>query len=236
VRSDKSTENFRYLYQMPVLGGSPRQLIRDIDSAVDFSPDGSRLVFERGIPDRSAIEVWIAQADGSGQRLVATLPAYTGFIFGATWSPDGNALAAPTLGVGSDAIWLLNAINVADGRVRTLFSGGGRAVGRAVWMPDGNSLIAPVAEEMLGRGQLQNIDYPKGELHRFTNDLSDYTAALDVTHDGKTLVLATSTNGDIWIMNADGSQAAGMHITRIPSRPVATLVLWRPLRTVRGLP
>jgi dipeptidyl aminopeptidase/acylaminoacyl peptidase len=78
VRSDKSTENFRYLYQMPMLGGSPRQLIRDIDSAVDFSPDGSRLVFERGIPDRSAIEVWIAQADGSGQRLVATLPAYTG--------------------------------------------------------------------------------------------------------------------------------------------------------------
>jgi serine/threonine protein kinase len=252
VRSDKSTENFRYLYQMPVLGGSARQLIRDIDSSVDFSPDGKQLVFERGVPDRSVIEVWIAQADGSGQRLVATLSAYAGFIFGATWSPDGNTLAAPTLGVGSDASWLLNAINVADGRVRTLFSAGGRAIGRAVWMPDGNSLISPVAEEMLGRGQLQNIDYPKGELHRFTNDLSDYTAALDVTHDGKTLaaiqrtrifniwgapagdssqsrqltsgeraytliapgpsgkVLATGTNGDIWIMNADGSQAAVM--------------------------
>ena len=142
VRSDKSTENFRYLYQMPVLGGSPRQLIRDIDSSIDFSPDGSHFVFERGVPDRSVIEVWIAQADGSGERLVATLPAYAGFIFGATWSPDGNTLAASTLGVGSDASWQLNAINVADGRVRTLFSGGGRGIGRAVWMPDGNSLIA----------------------------------------------------------------------------------------------
>ena len=29
VRSDKSTTNFRYLYMMPVLGGAPRQLIRD---------------------------------------------------------------------------------------------------------------------------------------------------------------------------------------------------------------
>jgi WD40 repeat protein len=119
-------------------------------------------------------------------------------------------------------------------------------------MPDGNSLIAPVTEVTMGRGQLQSIDYPKGELHRFTNDLSDYTAALDVTRDGKILaaiqrvrvfniwsapagdssqsrqltsgeraytliapgpsgkVLATSTNGDIWIMNADGSQAAIM--------------------------
>ena len=117
-------------------------------------------------------------------------------------------------------------------------------------MPDGHSLIAAVAEATLGRGQLQSIDYPKGELHRFTNDLSDYTAALDVTHDGKTMaaiqrtrvsniwtapaadssqarqltsgepaynliapgpsgkVLATSANGDVWLMNADGSQAA----------------------------
>jgi eukaryotic-like serine/threonine-protein kinase len=235
---------------MPVFGGSPRQLIRDIDSSVDFSPDGSRLVFERGVPDRSVIEVWIAQADGSGQRLVATLPAYAGLIFGATWSPDGNTLAAPTLGVGNDGNWTLNAINVADGRVRPLFSGGGREIGRAVWMPDGNSLIASVSESTLGHGQLQSIDYPKGELHRFTNDLSDYIPALDVTHDGKTLaaiqrtrifniwsaaaadstqarqltsgeraytliapgpsgkILATSTNGDIWLMNADGTQPA----------------------------
>ena len=50
VRSDKTTENYRYLYQMPVLGGSPRQLVRDIDSPVDFSPDGTHLVFERGVP------------------------------------------------------------------------------------------------------------------------------------------------------------------------------------------
>src|SRR5690242_6790858 len=117
VRSDKSTENFRYLYQMPVLGGSPRQLVKDIDSSIDFSPDGSHFVFERGVPDRSVIEVWTAQADGTGARLVATLPAYAGFIFGATWSPDGSTLAAPTLGVGSDASWQLNTINVADGRV-----------------------------------------------------------------------------------------------------------------------
>jgi eukaryotic-like serine/threonine-protein kinase len=252
VRSDKTTENFRYLYQMPVLGGSPRQLIRDIDTTVDFSPDGSHLVFERGVPDRSVVEVWIAQADGSGEKLVATLPAFAGFMSGPTWSPDGKTLVASTLGVGKDGSWLLNAINVADGHVRTLFNGGGRGIGRAVWMPDGSSLIAAVSETTLGRGQLHSIDYPGGETHRFTNDLSDYTAPLDVTRDGKTMtaiqrtrisnvwtapaadssqahqltsgepaytliapgpsgkILATSTTGDVWLMNADGSQPTNL--------------------------
>ena len=66
--------------------------------------------------------------------------------------------------MGKDANWLLNVINVADGHVRTLVSSGGKAVGRAVWMPDGNSLIAPVEKLHWRRGQLQSIDYPKGEL------------------------------------------------------------------------
>ena len=250
VRSDKTTENYRYLYQMPVLGGSPRQLVRDIDTPIDFSPDGTHFAFQRGIPSQNVVEVRIAPADGTGERLLATLPANAGFQFGPTWSPDGNTIAVPTLGVGSQSTWQLNLITVADGRVRTLLSSGGKGVGRAVWMPDGNSLIAPVAETTLGRSQLQSIDYPKGELHRFTNDLSDYDPDLDVTRDGKTLaaiqrthtsdiwiapaadssqarqitsgepaydrlaigpsgkVLAASRNGDVWLMNADGTAPA----------------------------
>ena len=209
VRSDKTTENYRYLYQMPVLGGSPRQLVRDIDTPIDFSPDGSHFVFQRGIPAQNVVEIRIAQADGTGERLLATLPANAGFQFGPTWSPDGNTIAVPTVGVGSEVNWQLNLVTVADGRVRPLFSSGGRLVGRAVWMPDGNSLVAPVAESTLGRSQLQSIDYPKGELHRFTNDLSDYDPDLDVTHDGKTLAAIQRTHtSDIWIAPAaDSSQA-----------------------------
>ena len=71
-------------------------------------------------------------------------------------------------------------------------------------MPDGNTLLAAVGETTLGRGQLQSIDYPKGELHRFTNDLSDYTAALDVTQDGKTLA-AHSAHPNIQHLDCTGS-------------------------------
>jgi eukaryotic-like serine/threonine-protein kinase len=248
VRSDKNTENYRYLYEMPVLGGSPRQLIRDIDSPIDFSPDGKQFVFQRGFPEREVAEVRIAQLDGSGERLLAALPGDSRFLFGATWSPDGKTIAVPMLGRDSEVNWQLNVINAADGKVRPLVSSGGKNIGRAVWMPDGDSLITSAQESLFGRGQLQSISYPGGEIHRFTNDLSDYTTSMDVIHDGKMLaaiqrvlssdvwaapaadssqarqltsgspaytavtpgpsgkVLARSNDGDLWLMNADGSE------------------------------
>ena len=60
VRSDKNTTNFRYLYVMPVLGGTARQLIRDIDSPVSFSPDGKQFVYMRGVPEHNNVELRVA--------------------------------------------------------------------------------------------------------------------------------------------------------------------------------
>jgi eukaryotic-like serine/threonine-protein kinase len=248
ARSDKSTSQFRYLYEMPVLGGSPHQVIRDLDTSIDFSPDGNQFVFQRGIPAHDVIEVHIAQSDGTGERILATLPANTVFQYGPTWSPDGKTIAIPTLGTGKDVKWSVYVITVADGRVRQLVSTGGRYVGRPVWTADGDHLVATVSETPLGRGQLQIIDYPSGAMHRFTNDLSDYSAALDITRDRNTLaaiqrthisdvwtapaadatqarqvtsggtaygliapgpsgkLLASGNNGDLWLMNLDGSE------------------------------
>ena len=248
VRSDKTTSNYHYLYQMPVLGGSPHQLVRDIDAPIDFSPDGKRFVFQRGIVPNDTIEVRIALADGSGEQLLATIQGNSVFQYGPTWSPDGKTIAISTLGIGKETNWAVYLIRVADGRVRPLLPLGGRWVGRPLWIPDRNALIASVSETTLGRGQLQSIDYPSGQMHRFTNDLSDYGAALDLSRDGMMLaaiqrtrisdiwtaaasdtaqarqvtsgetayaslalgssgrLFATGNNGDLWLMNSDGSE------------------------------
>ena len=248
VRSDKGSAHYRYLYQMPVLGGPLRQLIRDVDGPIDFSPDGREFVFQRGIPERQIVEVRLARADGSGERLLASFPAVAYFQYGPTWSPDGKTIAVSVLASGSEANWGVDVINVADGNSRQLVPLGGRYVGRPVWSPDGDVLVATVAETSLGRGQLQMIDFPSGTMHRFTNDLSDYAAALDVTRDGAKLagilrtriadlwiaplssplqprqvtsgqqvygtvapgpsgrVLATTSDGDLWLMHPDGTE------------------------------
>jgi len=209
VRSDKSTSQFRYLYEMPVLGGSPRQLIRDLDTPIDFSPDGNQFVFQRGIPAQDVVEIHIAQSDGSGEKILATFPANTTFQYGPAWSPNGKTIAVPTLGTGKDINWAVNVINVADGRVRQLISTGARYIGRPVWTASGDALVATVSETPLGRGQLQIIDYPSGAMHRFTNDLSDYTVALDITRDRKTLAaIQRNRISDVWTAPAaDATQA-----------------------------
>jgi Tol biopolymer transport system component len=97
--------------------------------------------------------------------------------------------------------------------VRQLVPFEGRFAGRPVWTPDGDALIAIVGETTLGRGQLQSIDYPSGEMHRFTNDLSDYGGALDLTRDGKVLAVIQRTRlSDVWTAPA-GDVSQGRQVT-----------------------
>jgi eukaryotic-like serine/threonine-protein kinase len=205
VRTDKTTDSYSYLYSMPMLGGAPRQLIRDVDLPIDFSPDGKQFTFVRGDPTREVLEVHIAQADGSGDRLLATLPCVSvRFIAGVSWSPDGRTLALPSLIANGTIEWSLTVLNVADGKPRTLLSEAQKGVGRPVWIPDGSALVVTIQDDIQRRGQLWSVDYPGGEMHRFTNDLSDYTGNLDITRDGKTLAGIQHTRlSDVWIAPAN---------------------------------
>ncbi len=222
VRSDKTTQNYSYLYQMPVLGGNPRQLIRDIDAPVGFSPDGTQIVFMRGLPDTLAIELRIASADGSGDRLLARLPIYPIYMWGASWSPDGKTIALSGLQNGKESKWVLDVISVADASVTTLYSSPD-FLGRPVWLPDGDSLLVPIGVAKENRSQLWQLSYPKGEARRFTNDLSDYGAHLDLTRDGKILAALDHTQiSNIWM--APGGKAA--LATQITSGAVPDVAVW----------
>src|SRR5271154_4616313 len=212
VRSDKSTTNFRYLYVMPVLGGTPRQLIRDIDSPLTFSPDGKQFAFMRGVLERNNVEVRFANVDGSNDHLLASLPDWPGFMFGGAWSPDGKTILAPGLHIGKETKWVLTAINVPDGAMKGLISGSAE-LGRPAWSPDGNSFLIPIQLQPENRSHFWMVSYPAGERTRFSNDLADYGQSLEVTQDGKMLVaLQHSESAHIWIAPA-GKSAQAKQIT-----------------------
>jgi eukaryotic-like serine/threonine-protein kinase len=210
VHSDKATQLYNYLYTMPVLGGTPRQLIRDIDTPVSFSPDGKQFAFLRGIPNATAVELRIASADGTGDHLLAQLPAVplTVSMLGPSWSPDGKKIALSMLETGKHIQWVLTIVQVADGSVHPLYTSS-EFLGRPVWLSEGDSLLVPIGLGKQNRNQIWEISYPEGERHRFTNDLSNYGGRLDLTRDRNTLVaLDQKQTSHVWIAPGEKSEAA----------------------------
>jgi serine/threonine protein kinase len=212
VHTDKSNPNWSYLWQMPALGGTPRQLVRDIDSCIAFSPDGRRLAFERGVVDKAEVRVLVAGVDGSGERMLARFQGVFPLmsLYGPDWSPDGKTLAITTMEATKGLRAVISAISVSDGTVREIYSTP-NLLGRPRWLADGSGLVVRMAEPSQAfRGQLWHISFPGGEAHRFTNDLTDYQTSLDMTRDRKTLATIESTTAaDLWL--APGGDAARAH-------------------------
>jgi len=92
VRGTPENIQLRALYAMPVFGGTPKQLIYDIDSPVSFSPDGDRIAYARWTPQRNDqyAELHVADKDGSKDQVIYTT---TGVIEPPAWSPDGSRIA-----------------------------------------------------------------------------------------------------------------------------------------------
>jgi TolB protein len=86
------------IYAANADGGNPRNLTRHPlrDGAFALSPDGRRIVFatnrdrNRGRDGKVSDELYVMNADGSGQRRLTRTPE---FEFPASWSPDGSKLA-----------------------------------------------------------------------------------------------------------------------------------------------
>ena len=212
VRAEKSNMYDTFLYRMPVLGGTPRLVMRGgIDGSNSYSPDGTHFAFLRVGPESTKIDLLIAKADGTDERVLATRP-YVEYFFGTAWSPDGKTIVFSTSETDKRVHSVLWAVSVADGSVHETYSTPD-LIGRPRWLPDGRGLLVPVYYQGL-RGQLWYISFPKGDAIRLTNDLMNYDlCCLDLTRDGKTLVDAELTAvSDLWLAPA-GNAAKAKQIT-----------------------
>ena len=213
VRSEKPDFTDTHLYRMPVLGGTPHLALQGgVDFGSSYSPDGSQFAFFR-VGDGNNVDVWIAKANGTDQRVLATRP-YRDEAVGLAWSPDGKTIAFTTSEATKGLRYVLCAVSVADGSVHEIYSTPD-SIGRPRWLPDGSGLLAPIRNaDHAFRGQLWLISYPGGEARRLTNDLMDYQlCCLDLTPDGKTLVdTERSKVSDLWLAPG-GNTAKAKQIT-----------------------
>ena len=205
------------LFQVPVLGGTPKKILANVAQPVSLSPDGKQLAFGRYHLAGTKDEIWLANVDGTGERLLVTVeePEWFGGA-SAGWSPDGKMLA---VGYGNESRAKLNrqnlgmtlaVISVADGTLKLITSQRWLYVGNVSWFSDGSGLALISREQVLGPPQIWQVSYSDGTARRVTNDLNSYDFySLSMTADAGALISVQSDPfSNIWVApGGDASRA-----------------------------
>jgi serine/threonine protein kinase/Tol biopolymer transport system component len=184
---DPANPNTANLYSVPSLGGTPRQVVSDVASAAAFSPDGQRIVYRRVIQENADDKILIANADGSGEKVIVQgkRAEGKGFFTDPSWS-RGDLIAVGAFDTAKDQITSIMVFTVQGALVKKFpFQ---MVVTSVAWMPDGSGLLFVGAEKATGlRDQIWFQPYPTGEVIRVSNDLSRYLS-VSVTGDGRSFI------------------------------------------------
>jgi serine/threonine protein kinase/Tol biopolymer transport system component len=176
------------LFQVPSLGGTLTQRVVDVDSPISFSPDGKRFVFVRQSSKTKTSNLIIANADGTGEKILSTLndPAYFS-TNGPAWSPDGARIAVSETPNGDFENYNLETVAVDSGTKTRLGSRNWGNPRQMTWLPDGLAIVFPApVDKMSVNPQIWQVSYPDAEAHRITNDLNFYDGTT-ITADGSAL-------------------------------------------------
>ncbi|HEV2827571.1 MAG TPA: protein kinase [Pyrinomonadaceae bacterium] len=204
------------LFQVPVLGGTPRRVMAGVTSPVTLSPDGRQIAFVR--PSSSEFNLIVANIDGTGERKIATrrLPAYFSFVGGPTWSPDGKTIACGAGAYSGSLSATIVSVPAEGGAEKPITSQNWVSVSRVLWLGDGSGLIVAAVPELISTGtQLWYVSYPGGEVRRVTNDLNAYgTSSLGLTTDSKTLVtVQADRSAQLWVVSPGDDLSKAKQIT-----------------------
>jgi serine/threonine protein kinase len=211
------------LYRIPVLGGTPQLLVKDVDTTPSFSPDGQRYVFVRANdPDPGKYHLIVANADGSNEKSIFSGPM-ANVAADSAWSPDGKAIAAVIFDQTGST---LTSIDPITGNQKTISKPPYTGVTNASWLPNGKALavIFSAEETNFARQQIGLISYPDGQFRPITADANDY-ATLSVSSDGATIatVLRQSVR-DVYV--SSGQKADYSDARQVTSGDPAPVVSW----------
>jgi len=174
------------VYRVPVLGGTPQAVVRDVDSSITFSPDGRRMAYIRANdPEAGKYRLLSSNLDGTDQKVlyIATLTFLARWL---AWSPDGKKIAYPEFQPGN-ALGGINLFDLDSGKLQTL-AFADKAIWEMVWSPaaDGLFVIYQQKGPNYGHRQIGFVSVSDGQLRPISRDTNSH-ATLTLSADGKTL-------------------------------------------------
>jgi serine/threonine protein kinase len=221
VRTEPGSNSLKYLYRVPVLGGTPQKLVTDIDSNISLSPDGKKFAYILGNnPKAGEYRVIIKSSEGADEKTIATGPLNE-VVIDIAWSPDGKRVVIPIAQPG-DALGGMDAIDVETGKRKLFLISKDLFFSRPVWLPDGSGLLALAAPIFSNQSQIVHISYPSGKVSPVTRDTNTYID-LSLSADGRALATVERQNHNNAYVMPDGvtsSQARPLTLEGSPSYEV----------------
>jgi Tol biopolymer transport system component len=201
------------VYQVPVLGGTPRRLLDDATVGVSFSPDGRQMAYATFNHSSNEGVLMVANADGSGVGKLAARKAsstyYTGGYSMVRWSPDGQRIAALVSNADSNgqADGLVE-VDVSTSKEKAMPGRRWPGISDFSWLPDGSGLLLAAKDKSTAPIQLWIVIYPGGAVRRLTNDLGSYVSA-SVSADGRTIAsVQRNLASSLWVGAANSPDNA----------------------------
>jgi eukaryotic-like serine/threonine-protein kinase len=181
------TGAYDLLFRAPVLGGTPKLLVRDVDTHPALSADGQRMIYFRcNNPEQGKCRWLSANSDGfSEQTLLITEPAIPASL---SWSADGKFIAFALRAASEQARHQVLLFDVAKNQQVPLVSFPDKRFRDVTWLPDGRGLFVLYSDKSTSytRGQIGYLSYPAGKFEPVTNDTNNYIS-IAISGDGRIL-------------------------------------------------
>jgi len=199
LNRDADSPNYNALFQVPSLGGAPRKVLFDVDSAPTFSPDGKRACVRRGMINEGADSLLVVDLDTMQEHLLVKV---TGELVTGppAWSPDGKTIVAGLQDSRKGVKTILNAFDVASGKRTPIGPADWIEINSIGWRPDGQSLLVSALDVATSGGafQIYRVGWPAGDALRLTKDLDGYTD-LSMAADGSAAAIRRVTVDNLWV-------------------------------------
>jgi eukaryotic-like serine/threonine-protein kinase len=213
------------VYRMPVLGGTPQLLVRDVDGGPAFSPDGKRMTYMRANdPEPGKYRLLSSSLDGSDEKIlqIAPLPLPDSL----SWSPDGKRIAFISASQGG-AHGQISTLDIARAKDTPLTSFPDRVFSDLAWAPDGRGLLVNYADSKSGptKRQIGFVTYPGGRFQSLTNDSHGYQT-LSLSADGKSLGTIQQQETDSVSLQPATGKGTPTAVPGLPNQAVIQSVGW----------
>jgi len=224
IKGEKTEKDVYSLYRAPVLGGNPERIVHNIASDISFSPDRTHIVFIRQKRNEGEGDLIIANADGSGEKL---LSKQTTRLNSPAWSPDGKSIVASEHIADQSALSALVLFDPSTGEKRT-FEKSDLLLSSSLWLPDqsGILVVASGRDSNFNRSQIGIISYPQGAYRPVTNDTNSYPS-ISLSRDGKAIAAVQSQYVATLETAPYDATGAGKPLT-ISNRPPTNWFGWTP--------